>query len=315
MQIGNILVTVMVFFILMPISYNLYYARMGDNLGSVTQVTELAGFNDNFQSGTFTYASDDEYSPNEKWHEIYRGGGSSGVRTTAGNNVYWITPAVATSAGVTHAGLSLSNQTFVNIDASMDMRTKQQLRIGSTPNSWEVGWIMLKYVDNKHHYYLALKSNDQFEFGKKDNPVGDNTPEDQIFLRTGSFNFDFNAWYKVEWDISGQTITIWVNGTKIVDNFVDNGVLGNHFDANGNFVSANRPQTSILAGAGSIGMYNEDAESEYDNVIVNGQTTTTVAGFNPDSTTMLALELLPILSGVILLGRFLVSIRKGWKRN
>jgi hypothetical protein len=38
-------------------------------------------------------------------------------------------------------------------------KTDKQLRQNSTPNPWEVAWIMWRYQDDWHHYYFIFKPN------------------------------------------------------------------------------------------------------------------------------------------------------------
>ncbi len=86
------------------------------------------------------------------WRCIWLGLGSGQVSS----GQLWLSPMVSTSPGETHSGLIGSNfslgRTF---DISVDVTTDQQLRITktrkktiSTPNPWEVAWLIANMADD-----------------------------------------------------------------------------------------------------------------------------------------------------------------------
>ena len=74
-------------------------------------------------------------------------------------------PKAATNPGDTHAALVISRGGFSNVRFGGEAMTIAQLRTGSPPNEWETAWAVFAYTDNKHFYYLAMKTNG-WELGK-----------------------------------------------------------------------------------------------------------------------------------------------------
>ena len=117
---------------------------------------------DNFESPSYSFTEGGS-SPNSKWTNLFLGGGTSGVRS----GVMWLTPQASTSPGETHATENKSTTTWNDFDTTFKMRTLQQLRTGSAPNTWETAWLIFRYTDDWHHYYFTIKTNG-CEFGRKD---------------------------------------------------------------------------------------------------------------------------------------------------
>jgi hypothetical protein len=210
---------------------------------------------DDFEAGTYQI-SDGQTSPNGKWLDKYNGYGGQRVKEEGSNNIFYAYPKTSTTSGETHASLTVSSTKYANAQVEWSMRTDKQLRTGSSPNSWEVAWGMIKYVDSTHHYYIVVKPNGQYEFGKKDYLPAE-TGEHQIFLKTGSLpsgvSWELGRWYDMKAVIDGTMITVDVDGKRLFD-FKDDGGTGK------------RAQTSVLAGEGSFGMYEEDAAVAFDDV-------------------------------------------------
>ena len=124
---------------------------------------------------------------------------------------------------------------------SVKMKTVRQLR-PSNPNPWEVGWILFRYTDTAHFYYFILKTNG-IELGKED-PSGTGG---QIFLYTAETpRLTIGQYFDIKVTLRGGNIKVSVNGTQVVD-----------------YTDTNNPYLS-----GKIGLYNEDAETFNDNVVV-----------------------------------------------
>jgi len=196
---------------------------------------------DDFSSGPY-HLNLGEISPNGKWLGKWNGGGSLDVRQDIENSSNYVS--VVESGFVkneTRSALVLTNNEYDNFRLSLDVRNDKQLR-EINPNSWEVGWIFWRYVDNTHFYYFTLKPNGS-ESGKYDGGVN---PTDQLFLESTEFpNSVLGKWDHFDIIVKKNHITILVNG-KIVQDFDD----VSSFDK------------------GRIGLYCEDASVSFDNITI-----------------------------------------------
>ena len=144
----------------------------------------------------------------------------------------------STSADRTSSTLVTSKKTWRDQRVSLNMTTEAQLRTGSAPNPWEVGWLMFRFRDRANYYWFTLKTNG-FELGKKQGS------DKQIFLVLGDFpNTTVGATRRVEIRTQGARIQVWVDGARIVD-YVD---------------------PNPLLAAGSIGLYEEDSRVRFDSL-------------------------------------------------
>jgi hypothetical protein len=211
---------------------------------------------ENFEAHTYTI-TDNQTSPNGKWFNKYSGLGTSGtVRIISSltpynnnsNTVFYEKPKTSTHTNETHAALTLTTPVYEDVEMHLKVKTNQQLRQNSTPNPWEVAWIMWRYHDDWHHYYFIFKPNG-VELGKKQN---DNQAEEQIFLYTANEPIlkinEWNAWYL---KMSDKHIEIWL---EMADGFWQRVV--NYYD--------NEP----IVGPGKIGLYTEDAYVQFDDVYI-----------------------------------------------
>ena len=194
------------------------------------------------------------------WQVEYNGYGNVGAATD-GSGVLQTRPMASTSPGETHGAMVLSTQSFSgNLDVELRIRTVQQLRTGSAPNPWEVGWAVWNYGGSEHFYYLALKPNG-WELGKSDNAKLD--PDGPVctwpsyvncryegaqrYLATGSSpTFAVGSWHTARIVQVGSTITVYGDGR----------LLGTTVDADNPFSS------------GRIGLYTEDAHVHFDDLLV-----------------------------------------------
>jgi hypothetical protein len=205
-------------------------------------------FYDNFNS--LYSLHDGQTSPNGKWKNVYSGYGSTGVKlTNDGKSAFWLSPKAATSPSETHAAEVQSTSKFCNFSMKVDMNTVKPLRKNSPANTWEVGWLFFRYVDDHHHYYFLVKPNG-IELGKKDcNICKDPIDGDQVYLVTKTFpTLKMNTWNKVQVDMIGNNIKVYWNGNLVI-NYTD------------------KTMSSKLA-SGKIAMYSEDAYVLYDNMYV-----------------------------------------------
>jgi Domain of Unknown Function (DUF1080) len=221
---------------------------------------------DNFEDHAYTIA-DNQTSPNGKWFNKYSGFGASGTvaitsyssssssltpldssNNNNNNTVFYERPKTSTDPNETYSALTLTTQVYEDVEMHLKVKTNQQLRQNSTPNSWEVAWIMWRYQDDWHHYYFIFKPNG-VELGKKQN---DNQAEEQIFLYTANEPIlkinEWNIWYL---KMSGNHIEIWL---EMANGFWQRVV--NHYD--------NEP----ILGPGKIGLYTEDAYVQFDDVYI-----------------------------------------------
>lgn len=211
-------------------------------------------FEDDFATD-FEFTADNQVSSNGKWKIKYRSGG----RTYMKNGVLTSYPQSATVSTQTFSTLIMSTKTFQDFQLDLDMKTVKQTRINSPPKDWETGdWVFWSYADERegplgrsnHHYYFLLKTNG-FEWGKKDNAPGDVTNEKQIFIKTGPTpKCVIGQKQHVTIIKKGFHHTIKVDGITVLD--------------------MDDPQVNdpVKMAAGPIGLYEEDAQGEYDNVKV-----------------------------------------------
>ena len=169
----------------------------------------------------------------ERWHVWW---GQSTIGKT-GATLWSQTP---TSPDETHSSLITSSSTWGDQTISFTTTTLDQLREGSTPNPWEVGWVMFHFRDLANYYWFMVKTNG-FELGKKQ---GSDT---QIFLATGSTpSRAVGTSYQVRIQAQGGRIRVFLDGSQVVD-YTDSSPLL----------------------SGSVGLYEEDSKVTFGNVSVS----------------------------------------------
>jgi hypothetical protein len=176
------------------------------------------------------------------WEFVYNGYGCNAVVSPNGNPMLFLQPAVAMAPDETHGSLVIGPATPGDFTLEVSTATARQLRTGGVPNPWEVAWVLWHYTDNTHFYYFVAKPNG-WELGKADPAY----PGAQRFLATGATpSFPIGAWYRINVSQTGETIRVFVNDLPIV--------------------SVNDRER--LYSSGRIGLYSEDAEVYFDNVVV-----------------------------------------------
>jgi Domain of Unknown Function (DUF1080) len=194
------------------------------------------------------------------WVLAYHGYGQVGVQVGARNNkVLAQRPGVARSLNETHASLVLSQKAFTSPTIAYRSKVVEQLR-QPVPNAWETAWVVWNYVNDHQFYYFALKTNG-WELGKVDNKKLDpKGPEclwpqyincrylgAQRFLSTGaSPKAQIGRWQRVRVEQMGNSMAVYV-GDQLVVRYLDS-------------------ENPYLAG--QIGLYNEDAHVQFDDVSV-----------------------------------------------
>lgn len=185
-----------------------------------------------------------QLSPNGEWFGLWNGGGSFGTvhDSKSDTNVFFLAPKTASQRNETHSALVVSSKEFKNFHLSADIRIDKQVRTNISANPWEGGWIMWRWNDPTHHYYIALKTSGQ-EIGKYD---GGTNPQSQIILKTTRTPpAEVGEWDHLDLTVNGSHIVAVIDGIKTFD-FNDK----SSFDA------------------GKIAMYCEDARVSFDNIRV-----------------------------------------------
>jgi hypothetical protein len=160
---------------------------------------------------------------------------------TFGSGAVTLASAVPTAPGETHSALITTKKTWRDSTISFNTTTLNQLRLGSAPNTWEVGWVMFRFRDLANYYYFMVKTNG-FELGKKQGS------DAQIFLATGDLpRLTLNRSHAVTLRVQGARIQVTVDGNQVVD-FTD---------------------PHPLAGAGSVGLYEEDSQVRFDSFMTS----------------------------------------------
>jgi hypothetical protein len=149
-----------------------------------------------------------------------------------GTNAITLWSAVPTSPAETHSALITTKRTWRDQTISFTTTTLAQLRTGSPPNPWEVGWVMFRFRDLSDYYWFIVKTNG-WELGKKQ---GSDT---QIFLATGDLpSLTVGVPRQVQVRAQSSRIRVWVDGAQVVD-YTD---------------------PHPLLAPGSVGLYEEDSQ-------------------------------------------------------
>lgn len=191
-----------------------------------------------------SWTDGDTFGP---WRVVFGGYGT----VTSTKSTISLAPKSAVAPDLTHAGLVVSQQNFTTtkLTLSAKMTSTAQLRTGSAPNPWEVGWLVWDYQDNDHFTYAIAKPNG-WELGKRDPAY----PGGQRFLATGS-NVTVPVGASATYNV---TRTVKTNGTTVT-------VLKIQGVTVASFTDAERPYTS-----GAVGFYSEDAAVTLNSLTVKG---------------------------------------------
>jgi len=190
------------------------------------------------------------------FQDLFNGYGLACIVTGAnGSNVLDLQPQASTSPPTAHAALTTTTRSFnggAGYTLTVDSRTVRQLRTGSPPNPWEVGWLLWNYADNNHFYNVILKPNG-WEVDKE--YVDSSGSQAQQFLASGtSPTFPVGNPEQV---VVGQTVS---NG---VPTFVVRASVGGRLQTLATVTDfgtsiSGRPYTS-----GRVGLYAEDSEAQF----------------------------------------------------
>jgi hypothetical protein len=147
--------------------------------------------------------------PYAGWGVPWTGFGTVAISPAWSTRVLTMTPAKATMPSVTHSALVTSQASFDNVAFKVVEQTTAQLRTGSTPNPWEVAWVLWDYTNSDNFYALVLKPNG-WELDKVTGGV-------QHFLATGSGRkFPIGSKYSVVINQAGGRLSVSVNSRALV---------------------------------------------------------------------------------------------------
>lgn len=176
------------------------------------------------------------------WSVVFTGYGSVTATGSGSRLALRLRPAASARADETHAALVVSNSSYTTARLKTRVTLNEQLRTGTEPNPWETGWLVTRYTDNDHFYYLALKTNG-WELGKRDPAY----PGGQRFLVTGdSPRAAVGDPQTAQLSAKGNTLTVKIDGSTVAT-----------------FTDGQRPYQS-----GRVGMYTEDADATFDRISV-----------------------------------------------
>lgn len=190
------------------------------------------------------------------WTDVFNGGGSQSIFVDAGGTHYLRQqPQTSTSSSETHASLTTSSSSITKpVTLHYEYQNQQQLRTGSSPNPWEVGWALFNYTDNNHFYYVALKTNG-WELGKE--WLDSNNVQQQQFLASGSTpTYAIGHWLQLDLTVSYPSSTSATITVKAKDQNLAQQTLTTFTD-DGTTASGAAYQS------GKVGLYNEDAKVDW----------------------------------------------------
>jgi hypothetical protein len=197
-------------------------------------------FTDSFSSYTQNtcFADGTSFGP---WTLAFSGFGCAQVQSSGAQSWLDEAPEISTDPSQSHSSLALGPSFSNALTLSVGLNTVTQLRQGSLPNAWEVGWVIWHYTDNSHFYYFIAKPNG-WELGKEDPAYSGS----QRFLATGSSpTFSIGTWHNITIiETTQNTITVYADGNLITT-----------------FTDMERPYTS-----GRIGLYDEESHVQFQNV-------------------------------------------------
>lgn len=214
---------------------------------------------ENFNNSNWSL-NDDQSSPDDRWYCFYKSNGTCDVRTSVSGprttKVLYLNPEYI--EGATRSVFLRNKQLFRDFECVFDMRTVAHNRT-PTPNNWETAWIIFRFTDNWHHYYMLIQRDGGLEVGRKDYAE---QIDQQIFLVTNANDaptFTLGKWYNVRMKCIANHIQIWIDNVLQCD-ITDDGSFG--FDSNTSGLPP--PPTSQML-EGYFVFYSEDAEVEFDN--------------------------------------------------
>lgn len=172
------------------------------------------------------------------WTDQWNGYGSTRTTLDPTVNAYVaaLAPKVATSPSQTHSALLTTRRIYTSPTFSVPVRTVEQLRQGSAPNPWEVGWVLWDFNASHDSFYALVLKPNGWELDKE-------IDGHESFLATGSSRvFPIGRWYDVTVSQTGSHISVSVDGAHLVS------------------------VTDSTLRSGAIGLYCEDSVAHFGNV-------------------------------------------------
>lgn len=172
------------------------------------------------------------------WRSEFAGYGCNAVIATGGERGLQVSPKASQKPDETHAALFVGPTFGGDLSFKCGVRNLAQLRTGSSPNPWEVGWVVWSYQDKAHFYYFVLKPNG-WELGKLDPAYKGG----QRFLASGDDPLvTLGLRHEVQVEQHGATLKVAVDGKDLTT-----------------FTDRERPYVG-----GRVGVYCEDAAVQFD---------------------------------------------------
>lgn len=159
------------------------------------------------------------------WTDQWNGYGSAAttIDSTVNSYVAALAPEAATSPSQTHSTLLTTQSSYTSPTFTVPVRTVEQLRQGSAPNPWEVGWVLWDFNASRDSFYGVILKPNGWELVKETNG-------NESFLATGSSRtFPIGQWYDVTVSQSASQISVSVNGAHLVsatDSSFTRGTIG-----------------------------------------------------------------------------------------
>lgn len=176
------------------------------------------------------------------WQSEFNGYGTTSITGAGPRVAVTLKPAQTKSRNVTHGALVVSTRSYSDFNATLQVRTLQQLRHGAAgaPKPWEVGWVVWHYTSNQHFYALTLEPTG-WELSKQDPAY----PGQERFLASGpSPAFGVGVTHFVGVTQSGNRITVSADGHWLTQ-----------------FTDTQRPYLT-----GAFGLYCEDAQASFGHI-------------------------------------------------
>lgn len=148
---------------------------------------------------TGTWSVGSTHTCTDSWYVDWNDSGSTKIVNQSGSNYLQEQPQTATSSGQSYSALVTSSNSVSNpLYIHNEYQTNQQLRTGSSPNPWEVGWTLFDLNKDSNgiytFYYVLLKPNG-WEIGKD---YDNNGVQAQQFLASGTnYTYPVGNWDEI----------------------------------------------------------------------------------------------------------------------
>jgi hypothetical protein len=187
------------------------------------------------------------------FQDLFNGYGSACILPGGGkSHVLDLQPQASASPSAAHAALTTTTASFGGgYTLTVNSLTVRQLRTGSPPNPWEVGWVLWNYSGNNHFYNVILKPNGW----EVDKEYSSNGIQAQQFLASGT-----SPAFPVG---SPEQVVVIQSVSSGVPTFVVRATVGGTLQT---LATVTDPGTSVSGPAytsGHAGLYAEDSEAQF----------------------------------------------------